>query len=171
MILIAIGANLPLKAGLTPLSTCAAAIDEIRGIKQLTVEAQSPWYRSQALPVSDQPDYCNGVIRLAGKIEPFALLRALQAIEAEFGRVRSVPNAARTLDLDIIDLNGMIHEEPALILPHPRAHERAFVLRPLLDVAPDWLHPVLRLQVATLLARLPPQAIKPWHDMAIETGG
>jgi 2-amino-4-hydroxy-6-hydroxymethyldihydropteridine diphosphokinase len=78
--------------------------------------------------------------------------------------VRGEPNAARTLDLDIIDLNGIIRAVPDPILPHPRAHYRAFVLRPLLDVAPGWRHPVLRQSVATLLAELPPQAIEPWAE-------
>lgn len=164
MILLAIGANLPLKSGTTPLLVCQAAIEAIRAIPGLILEQCSPWYRTQAIPVSAQPDYCNGVARFAGDVEKKALLQSLQAIEARFERVRSVPNAARTLDLDIIDLNGLVWNEPDLVLPHPRAHERAFVLRPLIDVAPDWQHPVLHQNVATLLAALPPQIIAPWHE-------
>lgn len=164
MILVAIGANLPAGDGALPLTTCEDAVRAVRAIPGVTLQAQSRWYRSQALPVSEQPDYCNGVVRLAGEIEPLALLRALQEIETRFGRVRSVPNAARTLDLDIIDIDGMRCDKPDLILPHPRAHERAFVLCPVLDVAPEWLHPVLRLRADALLAGLPPQNIKPWHD-------
>lgn len=164
MILIAIGANLPAGDGALPLTTCEDAVRAVCAIPGIALKTQSRWYRSQALPVSSQPDYCNGVVCIVGAIEPLKLLRALQEIELRFGRVRSVPNAARTLDLDIIDIAGIECTMPNLVLPHPRAHERAFVLRPLLDVAPDWLHPVLKLRADTLLARLPPQNIKPWHD-------
>ena len=170
MILIAIGANLPGEGGASPVDTCEAAVAEICAIPGLALRVQSPWYRSQAVPVSDQPDYCNGVVRMSGDIEPRALLRALQAIETRFGRMRSVPNAARTLDLDIIDIRGVVCGEPDLVLPHPRAHERAFVLRPLQDVAPGWHHPVLQRNVAMLVADLPPQNIKRWHDMPVAAG-
>jgi 2-amino-4-hydroxy-6-hydroxymethyldihydropteridine diphosphokinase len=164
MILVAIGANLPGADGAMPHENCIAAAAAVREIDGLTLVALSPWYRSSSLPRSEQPDYCNGMIRLEGNIAPTELLARLQDIENRFGRTRSVPNAARTLDLDIIDLNGIIRALPDPILPHPRAHLRAFVLRPLLDVAPGWRHPTLRQGIMTLLAHLPPQPIQPWHD-------
>ncbi len=164
MILVAIGANLPKTAGETLLETCAAAAARLREIAGLSFIALSPWYRSSPVPRADQPDYCNGMIRLEGEIDALELLTQLQNIEQDFGRIRGERNAARTLDLDIIDLNGTIRAVPDPILPHPRAHHRAFVLRPLLDVAPAWRHPVLRQSVATLLAELPPQDIKPWDE-------
>ena len=77
-----------------------------------------------------------------------------------FGRRRGLTNAARTLDLDIIAIGGLLRAGPDPILPHPRAHERAFVLAPLADVAPAWVHPLLGLTAAELLARLPPQSIR-----------
>jgi 2-amino-4-hydroxy-6-hydroxymethyldihydropteridine diphosphokinase len=164
MILVAIGANLPGPDGVSPLQTCREAAAAVAAIPGLRFVALSPWYRSASIPRSDQPDYCNGMIRLEGEIEPAALLAALQEIENSFGRQRSVPNAARTLDLDIIDLNGIIRAVPDPILPHPRAHLRCFVLRPLLDVAPGWRHPALRQSIATLLSDLPPQPIQLWHE-------
>ncbi len=164
MILVAIGANLPRVEGATALDSCVAAAEAVRGIAGLAFVALSPWYRTAPIPRDGQPDYCNGMIRLEGEISPEALLTALQAIERAFGRVRGARNAARTLDLDIIDLNGAIRAVPDPILPHPRAHLRAFVLRPLLDVAPAWRHPVLRQSVATILAELPPQALQPWAE-------
>ncbi|MCX7385000.1 MAG: 2-amino-4-hydroxy-6-hydroxymethyldihydropteridine diphosphokinase, partial [Alphaproteobacteria bacterium] len=81
------------------------------------------------------------------------------AIEARAGRVRGAANAARTLDLDIIDIAGLRRDTPAPILPHPRAHERGFVLRPLADVAPGWVHPRLGRTVEDLLATLPPLGV------------
>jgi 2-amino-4-hydroxy-6-hydroxymethyldihydropteridine diphosphokinase len=163
MILISIGANLVGPGGMLPLDSCIAGAAAIQQLPGLRFAALSSWYRSAAIPKSDQPDYCNGVLRMEGDIEPASLLAALQEIEARFGRVRGELNAARTLDLDIIDLNGIIRAVPAPILPHPRAHLRAFVLRPILDVAPGWRHPTLRQGVSFLLAALAPQAIEPWE--------
>ena len=96
-----------------------------------------------------------------GVADPAALLAALQAIEAQHGRVRSEPNAARTLDLDIIAMGDLVRDAPDPVLPHPRAHERRFVLAPLAEIAPGWVHPRLGLGVAALLARLPPQDLRP----------
>lgn len=163
MILIAIGANLPAEDGRSPLQLCAAAAAAVRALPGLSFVALSTWYRSAAIPASSQPDYCNGMIRMSGETDPAVLLRQLQEIETQFGRVRSVPNAVRTLDLDIIDIAGQIRTAPDPILPHPRMHLRAFVLRPLLDVNSSWRHPVFKRSVTTLLAELPPQQIEPWH--------
>jgi 2-amino-4-hydroxy-6-hydroxymethyldihydropteridine diphosphokinase len=162
MILVAIGANLPGPAGEPPLAACQAAVQALQALPGLKLRAQSGWYRCAAIPKGDYPDYCNGVVRLDGQAEPDALLAALHEIESRFGRVRGEPNAPRTLDLDLIDLNGIIRATPPPILPHPRAHLRAFVLRPILDVAPDWWHPTMRASVTTLLVDLPQQDISPW---------
>jgi 2-amino-4-hydroxy-6-hydroxymethyldihydropteridine diphosphokinase len=94
-------------------------------------------------------------------LDPVTLLESLMAVETACGRVRSIPNAARTLDLDIIAIGDMVRKEKDPILPHPRAHLRAFVLAPLADVAPDWLHPLLGRTAAALLNDLPAQDIQP----------
>jgi 2-amino-4-hydroxy-6-hydroxymethyldihydropteridine diphosphokinase len=107
------------------------------------------------VPVSDQPWYVNGVAVLDTGLAPAALLLLLHEIERDFDRVRSVPDAVRTLDLDLLDHGGRV-ETGWPVLPHPRLHERAFVLRPLLDVAPDWRHPVSGLSAAALLDAVPP---------------
>jgi 2-amino-4-hydroxy-6-hydroxymethyldihydropteridine diphosphokinase len=164
MILISIGANLPSPSSGPVIDTCEQAAEAIRELPGLEFLALSPWYRTAAIPKSSQPDYCNGVIRMEGNVEPTSLLAALNEIEARSGRVRSIRNAARPLDLDIIDLNGIISALPPVILPHPRAHLRAFVLRPILDVAPGWRHPTLRRGIAALLSELSPQPIEPWFS-------
>ena len=161
MILIAIGANLPGRDGSSPLATCRAAAEALRGLPGLRLAAVSKWYRSAPVPPSGQPDYVNGVVRLEGAADPAALLAYLQAIETRAGRLRGLANAARTLDLDIIDLNGCVRDAPDPVLPHPRAHLRGFVLLPLADVAPEWVHPRLGAGVAELLAALPPQDVVP----------
>ncbi len=160
MIVIALGANLAGPDGTPPLVTCTRALAAVASLPGLALRAASPWYESAPVPPSGQPPYINGVASFSGIIAPEALLSALQAIEARFGRVRGLPNAARTLDLDIIDLDGLCRASPDPILPHPRAHERAFVLAPLADIAPDWRHPVLGQSAAALLAGLPGQMIR-----------
>ena len=150
MILVAIGANLPDRHGAQPLVACLAAVESLRGLAGLRVVAVSAWHRTTPVPASDQPDFCNGVVRLEGDCAPGWLMDRLHRIEAQAGRVRGERNAARVLDLDLIDLNGRVTTGPVK-LPHPRAHARAFVLAPLAEVAPDWIHPVLRVGVAALL--------------------
>ncbi len=166
MILIAVGANLGTEPGRSPLETCKDAVARLTDLAPWSLKAISGWYRTRPEPASSQPDYCNGVVRFEGAVEPAGLLAALHELEAEFGRVRSTPNAARTLDLDIIDINGIVRATPSPILPHPRAHLRAFVLRPLMDVAPGWRHPTLRQSVASLMAVLPLQSVVPWEERA-----
>ena len=153
-ILIAVGSNLPAADGAEPLVGCLAAVEALRGLPCLRVTAVSRWYRTAPVPPSGQPDYVNGVVRLAGEIDPAALLARLQAIEQAGGRIRSVANAARTLDLDIIAMDNLLRDAPDPILPHPRCHLRDFVLRPLADVASDWVHPRLQMAVSDLLAGL-----------------
>ena len=160
MILIAIGANLPGPQGQTPRDTCAAAAAALSGLPGLRVAAISPWYETEPVPPSGQPPYINGVARLEGTADPAWLLGRLHAIEARFGRIRGAANAARTLDLDIIAMNGLVRDAPDPVLPHPRMHQRGFVLRPLADVAPGWTHPRLGHSVEALIAGLPPQGVE-----------
>lgn len=150
-ILIAIGSNLPDAAGNAPLDVCRQAAAALGRIPGLRVVAVSRWYRTAPVPASDQPDFINGVVLLAGEIAPEALLATLQALETAAGRQRGAPNAARVLDLDIVAMGDLVRDAPDPILPHPRAHDRAFVLAPLADVAPNWRHPVLRKAVGDLL--------------------
>lgn len=167
MILVALGANLPGPDGAPALETCRRAALALDGIAGLRLRALSRWYATAPVPAgADVPDYVNGVALLAprpGGSAPgaAALLAALQAIEARFGRVRPYPNAPRTLDLDLLDLDGAVRATPDPVLPHPRMADRAFVLAPLCDIAPGWVHPVLGQSAASLLAGLGPQEVRP----------
>lgn len=161
MILVAIGANLPGPDGAPPLDTCRRAAVALGRLPGYDLQALSKWYETAPIPPSGQPPYVNGVARLTGPVEPANLLALLQSIERREGRVRGIVNAPRTLDLDIVAIGELIRTAPDPVLPHPRAHLRAFVLVPLADVAPDWVHPVLGQPVQALIEALPPQQIRP----------
>lgn len=159
--LVAIGANLPRAGGSGPLETCRWAVARLAAIPGMRVVAVSSWWESAPIPPDPaSPPYVNGVARLEGAMAPEALLAALHAIEDEAGRARPYPNAPRVLDLDLVDLGGRVRQWPPPVLPHPRAHLRAFVLLPLAEVAPGWVHPGSGRTVEALAAALEPQEIR-----------
>lgn len=157
MNIIALGANLPAPGGTGPAVTLRRAASAIGCVPGLRPVAVSRLWDSAAVPPSGQPRFVNAVMAIAGDVDPDALLAALHAIEARFGRVRGEANAARTLDLDLIDAAGAVRHD-SVILPHPRLAQRAFVLLPLAEVAPGWRHPVTGEGVAALIAALAPAA-------------
>ncbi|OFX03180.1 MAG: 2-amino-4-hydroxy-6-hydroxymethyldihydropteridine diphosphokinase [Alphaproteobacteria bacterium RIFCSPHIGHO2_12_FULL_66_14] len=149
------GANLAHPTYGSPRETLEAAFGDLagRGAQILRV---SPWYRTAPVPASDQPWYQNAVIDVGTDLSPDKLLAALHEVEQAFGRVRTVANAARVIDLDLLDFRGEIAlgGPGRATLPHPRLAERAFVLRPLADLAPQWRHPVTGVPIRALLAAL-----------------
>jgi 2-amino-4-hydroxy-6-hydroxymethyldihydropteridine diphosphokinase len=160
--LIGVGANLPGPDGRAALETCRRAVAMLDAFPGARLCGLSRWYLTAPMPPSGQPPYVNAVASLLMEpVDPAALLARLMAVETACGRQRSVPNAARTLDLDLIAIDGLVRSAPDPILPHPRAHMRAFVLAPLVDVAPGWVHPVLGRTAAELLTALPQQEIRP----------
>lgn len=158
-IYIALGANLPGSAG-APKVTLQAALARLQSAG-VAVLAQSRWYRSPAWPNPSDPQFVNGVAEVSTALSPAALLALLHRIEAELGRVRAGENAPRAIDLDLLDHHGAVAggEGGGAVLPHPRLHRRAFVLRPLAEIAPGWRHPVSRRSIAALIADLPPDAV------------
>ena len=122
------------------------------------VTAASALYASQ--PVAAQgPDYLNAVLMMETPLSPEPLLHALLALEREHGRQRSVPNAPRTLDLDILLFNDQVLKQPGLSVPHPRLAQRRFVLEPLAEIAPDLRIPGLESNVRELLSQVMEQAV------------
>jgi 2-amino-4-hydroxy-6-hydroxymethyldihydropteridine diphosphokinase len=155
-IFIALGANLEHPTYGPPRRVLEAALAEL-GRKGVVVHRVSPWYRTAPVPASDQPWYVNAVAEVATGLGADALLARMHEVEDAFGRVRTVPNAARPIDLDLLDFHGEIAAggPGRAVLPHPRMEGRAFVLRPLADLAPDWRHPRTGVTISTLLAALP----------------
>lgn len=162
MILIALGANLPHPRYGAPRETLREALRRL-ALAGVRLVALSPWYRTAPVPVSDQPWYVNGVAQVETQRTPAELMTLLHGIEADLGRERGELNAARPVDLDIIDFNGRISAPGAWpLLPHPRMAQRAFVLLPLRDVTPLWRHPVAGTSLADLIDALPPdEGIEP----------
>jgi 2-amino-4-hydroxy-6-hydroxymethyldihydropteridine diphosphokinase len=153
MILLALGANLPSTVG-PPQETLEAALVALAA-SGIRIVARSRWYRTAPVPASDQPWYVNGVARVETGLGPEELLARLHEVEAQFGRKRGVRNEARVLDLDLLDYDGLVAATGDLVLPHPRLQDRAFVLLPLAEIAPEWRHPRLQKSVAELIAALP----------------
>ena len=164
MIIIALGSNLDGTFG-TSKQSIERALHElvVSGIK---IKCSSRLYRTRAHACNPQPDFMNAVATAHTPLPPYALLEILKRIEAQAGR--RTPKGARRwmprpLDLDIVSYKGIIHnwkmqkplEGKRVVLPHPRAHERAFVLQPISEIAPFWHHPVFGLTAAELLKRPP----------------
>jgi 2-amino-4-hydroxy-6-hydroxymethyldihydropteridine diphosphokinase len=133
---IALGSNLASQAG-SPEVTLAAAASKLGSLGRL--ESRSSLYSTTPLGFADQPRFLNAVVALETELAPSALLEKLLSIEKDFGRNRadSIPNGPRTLDLDILLLGDLQISEPSLEIPHPRLAERAFVLIPLAEIAPE----------------------------------
>jgi 2-amino-4-hydroxy-6-hydroxymethyldihydropteridine diphosphokinase len=157
-ILIGLGANLPSAQG-GPRETLEAALKAFPD-HGLTVIRLSPWYESSPVPPSDQPWFVNGVAVIGTALDPREILESLLAVERAFGRQRGERWAARTLDLDLLAYGDHVVDlpasegRPAVTVPHPRLHDRRFVLLPLKDVAPDWRHPATGETVNALIAAL-----------------
>lgn len=145
---VGLGANLD-----NPLQQVRQAISELDAIERTRVLAASSLYRSAPVGYADQPDFINAVAKVQTGLSPYELLDALHVIENRHGRRRSVRNAPRTLDLDLLLYGILSVDENALTLPHPRMHERAFVLLPLAEIAPGALVPGYA-SVSELLAQV-----------------
>lgn len=129
---IALGSNLQ-----QPLQQVTTALREIAGLPQTALVRQSSLYRTAPVGYDDQPDFINAVAEVETTLAPLQLLHAIQGIENQHGRERPFPNAPRVLDLDLLLYNNTVMDTNELTLPHPRMHERGFVLLPLAEIAPD----------------------------------
>ncbi len=152
---IALGSNLG--DSLTTLENALKTLAQTPGI---ILQAVSSWYVTKAVG-PPQPDYLNGCALLGVQMSPEALLETLLGIEAKFGRIRRDRWGPRTLDLDLLLFDDLILETPSLQIPHPRMSERAFVLIPLAEIAPDWVEPVSGHAIAQLVQQVDCSGVQP----------
>ncbi|MCL6569168.1 MAG: 2-amino-4-hydroxy-6-hydroxymethyldihydropteridine diphosphokinase [Meiothermus silvanus] len=145
-------------------ATLAAAVEALKSIERSEFVAVSPFYRTAPVD-AEGPDFLNAVARLDSELEPYSLLLHLQDIERMLGRKRrGVPkNAPRKVDLDLLLVAGETRTDAVLTLPHPRLHERAFVLAPLCDLIPEARHPNLGMTYRQLLERVDSKGVRVWE--------
>ena len=154
-VVLSVGANLGDRLG-----TLQGCVQVIAGLPDTDVLAISPVYETAPVGGPPQPDYLNAVLLIQTGLPPRDLLDELHGVEAGFGRVRAERFGPRTLDIDIISYEGRVSDDPVLTLPHPRAHERVFVLLPWSDLDPEAELPG-RGPVAALLAGLDRAGVRP----------
>ena len=152
---IGLGANLTPIGYRNPRDGCEAALVALEE-EGIILDRVSNWYETAPVPISDQPWYLNAVALAKTSCDAAMTLAALHRIETRFGRVRGIRNGARVLDMDLLDFDGKQNRNLSLTLPHPRMHQRAFVLLPLRELSPRWFHPVSGKSVDDLIAQLPP---------------
>ena len=140
------------------LANLKAAINNVT--PQMTVKKKSSVYETPPWGFKEQDAFLNQVIKVKTSLASEPLLRHLKRLEVALGRVPNFQNGPRLIDIDILFFDNMIIETPPLIVPHPRLHERAFVLVPLAEIEPDFIHPILQKSVSKLLEDLDRSEIK-----------
>lgn len=159
MILVALGANLPGRYG-TAHQELVAAVQALNAAGIHVIKSSRLWLTAP-MYVENQPWFHNAVVAVETSLSPYALLEKLHDIEIDFGRVRTLRNGPRVLDLDLIAYNDIVIDKPELIVPHPRMEGRAFVLKPMADITPlTWQHPLTGKTLESMLAVLPEQDAK-----------
>ena len=148
-VFIGIGSNLEDKRG-----NCVNALDALDGSAEISLLKASSLYYTEPYGDVEQGWFVNSVAKVETELDPFDLLKLLKTIEREFGRVKSVKGGPRTLDLDMLFYDDLVLDQNGLTIPHPLSHERAFVLIPLMEIAPHFIHPVLKVSVVELLNNL-----------------
>jgi len=157
MILIAIGSNLNSKLYGSPHDNCIEAIKFLN--KYFCISSVSKFYETEPIPKSNQPWYVNCVICVKTNFKPLDILKKILSLEIKFGRMRKLKNESRIIDLDLLSYNDLILNHNDLILPHPRMHLRRFVIQPICDLNPEWVHPVINQKAKILLKSLAKQKI------------
>ena len=157
-LIIALGANIKNPEDLHPIETCKKAIKEI-GKYPIKIIKISSFYISAPIPKSKQPNYYNSVIECTTKINEKKILKILNLVEKKLGRVRQKKNFSRCIDIDLIDFSNRVKKSLILTIPHPRSHKRKFVLLPILEINPNWTHPILKKNLRYLIRKTNKQLI------------
>ena len=158
-IIIGIGGNIKSDDGSHPIHVAMKAINSLENYSIQVIE-QSSWYESEPIPKSNQPNFFNCIVFANTILNELDVLKVLHKIEHTLGRKRKTVNEPRVIDLDLIDYSNKILSNKEIIIPHPRAHTRRFVMEPLAELDPNWVHPILKTNVYKILKKINNQKIK-----------
>ena len=158
-IIIGIGGNIKSDDGSHPIHIAMKAINSLENYSIQVIE-QSSWYESEPIPKSNQPNFFNCIVFANTILNELDVLKVLHKIEHTLGRKRKTVNEPRVIDLDLIDYSNKILSNKEIIIPHPRAHTRRFVMEPLAELDPNWVHPILKTNVYKILKKINNQKIK-----------
>ncbi len=158
-IIIGIGGNIKSEDGTHSINIASKAISYFKDYS-INVTDQSSWYETEPIPKSVQPNFFNCIIFANTILSEIDVLRSLHEIEYKLGRRRRVVNEARVIDLDLIDYSNKVLTSNDVIIPHPRAHQRRFVMEPLAELNQNWVHPILKMNVLEILKNLNNQNVR-----------
>ena len=165
-IIIGIGGNINSKDNAHPIQVAKKAINYLKDYS-IVVTNQSSWYETEPIPKSEQPNFFNCIIFANTVLNELDVLKSLHEIEHKLGRRRKAINEARIIDLDLIDYSNKIVKNKEIVIPHPRAHQRRFVMEPLSELDKNWVHPNLKINVNKILKKLGNQYIKKLNEKEI----
>jgi 2-amino-4-hydroxy-6-hydroxymethyldihydropteridine diphosphokinase len=165
-LIIGVGGNLNSYDGLHPIQVGKKAILQMQSFS-IKVQKISSWYISEPIPKSDQPDFFNCIVFANTYLNEFDVLENLHLIETTLGRIRININEPRSIDLDLIDFCNKVSKCNRLIIPHPRAHLRRFVMEPLSEIDPLWVHPIHKLNAKQIVSKLKDQKLKIYQEHKI----
>ena len=162
-IIIGIGGNIKSEDGDHPIKIAMKAIRYLKDYS-INITDQSSWYETEPIPKSDQPNFFNCIVFAKTLLNELDVLKSLHEIEYRLGRRRTLVNEARVIDLDLIDYSNKILRNKEIIIPHPRAHQRRFVMEPLAELDKNWIHPILKIKIKKILAQLNNQKLKIFNE-------
>ena len=165
-IIIGIGGNLKAIDGTHPIKVAMKAISYFKDYS-IKVTNQSSWYETEPIPKSEQPNFFNCIVFANTNLNELDVLKSLHEIEDKLGRKRRIVNEARVIDLDLIDYSNKILISKKIVIPHPRAHQRRFVMEPLAELDKTWVHPILKININKILKNLHDQNIKIFNEKEI----
>ena len=165
-LIIGIGGNIKSEDGDHPIKVAMKAIRYLKDYS-INITNQSSWYETEPIPKSDQPNFFNCIVFAKTVLNELDVLNSLHEIEYRLGRRRTLVNEARVIDLDLIDYSNKILRNKEIVIPHPRAHQRRFVMEPLAELDKNWIHPILKINVKRILNGLSNQNIKIFNEKEI----
>ena len=165
-VIIGIGGNIKTEDGNHPIEVAIKAISFLKDYS-IKITEQSSWYETEPIPKSQQPNFFNCIIFANTTLNELDVLKSLHEIEYKLGRRRKEANEARVIDLDLIAYSNKVLSNKEIIVPHPRAHQRRFVMEPLAELDKNWVHPVLKISIKKILKNLDNQNIKIFDEKEI----